>query len=291
LIFLTALAVVVAFAAYLFLIKRTEIQSVLVAYAGLSIVCLATYLAAVTWIERRLPAEFSLRNALPVCAAGFVAAVALFSLVMAILWIAGVYQPQGLNAFDSLGIGSAFLFWLAVGAQEEILYRGLLFRLFSKVVGTWGALLLSAAIFGALHGTNPGATIPGLLSTALAGVLLGAAYALTGRLWLPIGLHAGWNFAEGAVFGTLVSGNDVGGGMISGTLNGPVTLTGGRFGPEASVVAVVLLVACTAVLLWRIARLRRTEPPIWSGAPGSPAVLADANAGTENGIPQGTRPG
>ena len=270
LILLSACTVAIAFAAYLKLLGVIGNRSAFLGYAGMGIICLAAYLAAVRWIERRVPTELSPRHALPAFAAGSVAGIALFSLVIAVLLVAGVYRPQEWIGFD--GIGFAFLFWLAVAVQEEILYRGLLFRLCSRIVGTWGALLLSAVMFGASHAINPGATLVGLLSTALAGILLGAAYALTGRLWLPIGFHTGWNFAQGSVFGLSVSGNDRGSGLIAATLEGPDILTGGRFGPEASIVAVIIVLASAAFLLWRIAELRRAEPPIWSDVEGAAAT-------------------
>ena len=113
---------------------------------------------------------------------------------------------------------------------------------------------------------NPGATLTGLLNVALAGVLLGAAYAATGQLWLPIGLHLGWNFAEGPIFGTAVSGTDMGPSLIVGDLDGPAILTGGEFGPEASIVGVAVVLAAATFLLWRIVRLKCAEPPIWSDA-------------------------
>src|SRR5471030_2266301 len=81
-----------------------------------------------------------------------------------------------------------------------------------------------------------GATIGSSVAIALeAGILLGAAYALTGRLWLPIGLHLGWNFAEGSIFGMAVSGGSQKGSLITGELHGSNLLTGGVFGPEASI--------------------------------------------------------
>lgn len=230
----------------------------------LAAVSLLSYLAAVRWIERRVPTEFSLRHALRVLAAGTLAGIALLSLVMAILWVAGTYRPEGWGSLSSLGRG--FVFMLAVAVFEEILYRGLLFRLCSKVVGTWGALLLSATLFAATHAINPGATPTGLLNVALAGALLGAAYAATGRLWLPIGLHLGWNFAEGPLFGTAVSGTDIGPSLIVGDLEGPVILTGGEFGPEASIVGVAVVLAAATFLLWRIVKLKCAEPPIWRDA-------------------------
>jgi len=258
---LSFLAVLAALAAYAVLMIAIGNTSVFVGYVGLAIVNLAAYLTAVKLIERRLPLELSLHRALPALGGGLLAGAALICLLMAVLWIAGVYQPQGLNGFGGLGI--AAVFWLAVGAHEEILFRGLIFRLCSKVIGTWGALVLSAAIFGLVHLMNPGWTLAGLLSVALAGVLLGAAYAASERLWSPIGLHTAWNFTQGSVFGVQVSGNEVGSGLIAGKLIGPDILTGGPFGPEATIVAVIIVLAATAYLLWRIVRLGRGEPPIW----------------------------
>lgn len=102
-----------------------------------------------------------------------------------------------------------------------------------------------------------------------AGVLLGAAYALTGRLWLPIGLHIAWNFTEGSIFGMSVSGNTTAGfgdaGLLRGTLSGPRILTGGAFGPEASVVAVLVCFLVAVYLLYRTVKLGRIEPPAWRG--------------------------
>src|SRR5581483_7760086 len=96
-----------------------------------------------------------------------------------------------------------------------------------------------------------------------AGILLAAAYLLTRSLWLPIGLHFGWNFTEGGIFGAAVSGNGAKG-LINTSLSGPQLLSGGAFGPEASVAAVgVCLVAAVVMLVlaarrgeWRPLRLR-----------------------------------
>jgi hypothetical protein len=115
-----------------------------------------------------------------------------------------------------------------------------------------------------------------LSAVAIAGLLLGAAFALTGRLWLPIGIHIGWNFAEGSLFGTAVSGGQLGGSVIVGKLSGPDILTGGRFGPEASIVTIVVLLMATAFLGWRLARSRRAEPPIWRAGPTSSSTTGEA---------------
>jgi membrane protease YdiL (CAAX protease family) len=234
--------------------------------AVLAILCLAAYVAASKWIERRTPAELAIDRALPETGAGMVGGLGLFSLVMAILWVAGVYHPAGRGTTS--GLAGGLVFALMAGILEEILFRGLLFRLSSKLVGTWGALLLTAALFGAAHAGNRGATVSSSLAIALeAGILLGAAYAATGRLWVPIGLHVGWNFTEGSVFGMTLSGNNMASGLLRGTLNGPRILTGGEFGPEASLVAVIVCLAAALYFIRRIVKLGRAEPPVWSKTP------------------------
>jgi membrane protease YdiL (CAAX protease family) len=238
-----------------------------------AIVCLVAYAAASKWIERRIPTELATRYALPELGAGFLGGCALFSTVMALLWLAAAYHPQGWGMVEDLSSGFALA--LLAGITEEILFRGLLFRLCARLLGTWGALLLTSTLFGFSHAVNPAATLGSSLAIALeAGVLLGAAYAASGRLWLPIGLHVGWNFTESSIFGMTLSGYNVGSGFIRGSLNGPNALTGGEFGPEASVVAVVVCVAAAAGLLWRTIKQRRVQPPIWRKA----ALEGDASA-------------
>jgi membrane protease YdiL (CAAX protease family) len=92
-----------------------------------------------------------------------------------------------------------------------------------------------------------------------AGVLLALAYAATDRLWLPIGVHTGWNFTEGSVFGASVSGHAPGDALFQGSLSGPVTLTGGIFGPESSIVGVAVCLVAAAALV--PATLRRDFRP------------------------------
>jgi membrane protease YdiL (CAAX protease family) len=252
------------------------VQSPLQKYSGsvgpavLAALCLGVYVAACKWIERRSPAELAVRRAPAELAAGVLLGLALFSSVMAILWIAGVYHPAGWGSNRQLAGG--FLLAVLAGILEELLFRGLLFRLSSKILGTWGALVVTSALFGAAHAANPGATVSSSLAIPLeAGILLGAAYAATGRLWLPIGLHLGWNFTEGSLFGMTLSGNAMGSGLIRGSLNGPQILTGGEFGPEASIVAVFLCLCLAAYFIRRIIKFNRVEPPVWRRGRPAPA--------------------
>jgi membrane protease YdiL (CAAX protease family) len=233
--------------------------------AVLAALCLGVYIAACKWIERRSPTELAVRQAPAELAAGMLLGLTLFSSVMAILWLAGVYHPAGWGSYRQLASGLLLAALAAI--IEELLFRGLLFRLCSKLLGTWGALLFTSGLFGAAHAGNQEATVSSSLAIALeAGILLGAAYAATGRVWVPIGLHLGWNFTEGSVFGMTLSGNTMASGVIRGSLNGPGILTGGEFGPEASIVAVIVCLAAASYFLRRIVKLNRAEPPVWRQA-------------------------
>jgi len=235
--------------------------------AVLALLCLATYIVASRLIERRTPTELAVNRALPEGAAGIVIGFLLFAVVMAILLAVGVYHPAGWGTTSGLAKGFSFAVMAAI--TEEILFRGLLFRLSSKLVGTWGALIVTSGLFGLAHKANPGATLASSVAIALeAGVLLGAAYAATQRLWLPIGLHIGWNFTEGPLFGMTLSGNKMTEGVLRGSLSGPGIMTGGAFGPEASIVAVMVCLVAALYFLWRIVKLHRAEPAMWDKPAG-----------------------
>jgi hypothetical protein len=232
----------------------------------LALSLLATFIACAKWIERRTPSELDLHHFLPEMAIGLVIGFGLFALSMTTLWAIGVYHPAG--AGTTYGLARGLVAALVAGVLEEIVFRGLLFRLSSKILGTWGALLFTAALFGAAHAFNRGATVGSSLAIAIeAGILLGAAYAATERLWLPMGLHIGWNFTEGSIFSMSVSGNSLSGGLIQGSLSGPRILAGGQFGPEASIVG-DHLPAGFAVL----------HPPHYHLAPGSAASMEERAA-------------
>ena len=240
----------------------------------LALLVLATYVAVSRLIERRVPSELSVSRLLPETTAGLALGVLLFTSVVAILWVARVYHPAGGGTASGIAGGVAFA--VMSGVTEELLFRGLLFRLTAKLLGTWGALLFTAAIFGLAHNSNPGATVASSLAIAIeAGILLGAAYAATQRLWLPIGLHMGWNFAEGSIFSMTVSGNGMSSGLVHGSLSGPRLLTGGQFGPEASVVAVMVCLVAALYFIRRIVTAHKAALPAWSkGCLIVPAVRA-----------------
>jgi hypothetical protein len=235
----------------------------------------AVYVALTRWIEKRTATELALRPAPRELALGVVVGAAAFSLAIGALAVGGLYAVRGGSGLGATG--TAFGVGVVSGVGEEILFRGILFRRLSAVVGTYGALGGSSLLFGASHLANQGATVWGALAIAVeAGLMLGLAYVVTGRLWLPIGIHAAWNYVQGGVFGVAVSGNDVGGSALTSTpVAGRDALTGGGFGVEASPAAVVVCLAVSAVL-WALARRRGlVVPPAWrrpaDGPAGGPA--------------------
>ena len=224
------------------------------ALAALTIVAatLGTYIGWTRLVERRRPAELDPR-AWPQALAGLAIGLALIAVTIGLLAGLGVYRFEGFGGWA--GVGSNFLIFLAGAVFEELLFRGMLFRTLRDLWGTWVGVAASAAVFGLLHAFNPGATVVSTVAIMLeAGVLLAVAYAASNRLWLPIGLHLGWNFAEGPIFGTAVSGHALHKTLLHGSFQGPAWLSGGGFGPEASVVAVLVCLLASAAFAVRVLR-------------------------------------
>jgi len=130
--------------------------------------------------------------------------------------------------------------YILVGWNEELLSRGYHLQTLADGLGLKWAVLTSSIIFGVLHISNPNATWIGAAGIFFAGIFLAFGYIRTKQLWLPIGLHIGWNFFEGVVFGFPVSGTQTYR-LINILVDGPELWTGGLFGPEAGLVMVPVL--------------------------------------------------
>jgi membrane protease YdiL (CAAX protease family) len=232
----------------------------LVLVAGICLV----YAAYVRGIERRAVVELAPRDGLPAFGQGFGVGAALFSTTILVLWAAGVYTVAGVNGADAMLV--PLLSSLIAAFLEELVVRGVLFRIIEESLGSWLALGITALLFGLLHAFNPGATVASTLAIALeAGVLLAAVYMYSRTLWMCIGLHCAWNFAEGGVFGASVSGGKAQG-LLVGRFHGAEILTGGKFGPEASIAAVVVCVAAGVFFVQLARRRGHILPPFWRRA-------------------------
>jgi hypothetical protein len=227
----------------------------------LTAVVLGAYWAYVRVMEKRAVTELSGRRAVPELGLGLALGALLFSATVGILGAMGVYQITGNNGW--LIMLGTIPGYVMTGVLEETVIRGIVFRILEKSLGSWIALGISALIFGALHLLNPGATVLNAAAISIeGGVLLAAAFMLTRRLWLCIGIHIAWNFTQGGVFSVAVSGGQSKG-MFQSRMIGPDWLTGGAFGAEASVVALGVCAAAGILLIALAIRKGNVVLPFW----------------------------
>jgi membrane protease YdiL (CAAX protease family) len=228
--------------------------------AATAVLAVLVYAWVVRRTERREPLEVSWDGgARAATGRGLLIGLAMCGAVIANIALLGGYTVAGLGSVT--GMVGLFGFMTAIAVTEELIFRGVLFRIVEQRTGTWIALLLSGVVFGLVHLPNPNATAWGAIAIAIeAGFMLAAAYAATRTLWLPIGLHFGWNFALAGIFAGEVSGNEATDGLLDATLSGPTLLAGGAFGPEASGFAVAAGALLTIVFLRLAHRRGRIVP-------------------------------
>jgi membrane protease YdiL (CAAX protease family) len=231
------------------------------------------------WLDRRSVVSLGLkfnRRAILDLFTGFLIGLAVMGLVFGIAWAANWLTFEGFAwQSDSAGrvLKETLLILLAFvlgGWGEELLIRGYYLQTLESGSNTLWAVLLTSAVFGILHLDNNAASWSSALGTSMLGGLLAYGYVKTRQLWLPIGLHIGWNFCQGAVFGFPVSGIDIYH-LMSSVIVGPKLWTGGVFGPEAGLVVIpgILL----GLLLVRIhTRLRSSEKGDHESTIGNPAT-------------------
>lgn len=185
---------------------------------------------------------------------------AIFLVELGLGWVVvtGSFETGG-SPFWIAILGPIVLF-VSVGVYEELLFRGYQIKNLSEglggLIGARGAILaawlLTSVMFSLVHIPNPNSTLVSTTNIALAGLMLGAGYVLSGSLAIPIGLHITWNFFQAGVFGFPVSGLDsIRTSFISIEQGGPKTWTGGAFGPEAGLLTVfATLLGIALISLW-----------------------------------------
>ena len=216
---------------------------------------LGLYALFVKLMEGHWPTDLSLRRLIPHTLLGLLVGFIFMILVISTI-VASGYASINWTDFSWDKQFSVFMMFLAVAVGEEMICRGVIFRWIDERWNTWVALLVSAVFFGWMHISNDNATWWSSLAIAIeAGLLLAAAYKWSGSLWLPIGIHWAWNYTQGNIFGLAVSGTQAGPTILTTTVNGPDIVTGGAFGPEASIVAVLFGTLYTIIFMWN--RYRR----------------------------------
>ena len=234
--------------------------------AGTILIYLAYYLY-VRWIEKRPLAELSLPGWLAELGAGAGIGFILISAQILLLTIFGVYKVEGIGF--SMGIIEILGLSVIAGFIEELIMRGILFRILEEGLGSWVAIVISALVFGFAHISNEGATVMSSVAISIeAGLMLALAYMYTRRLWLVIGIHIFWNFALGGVYGLTVSGVAARG-WLHGQLVGPDWVTGGVFGLEGGISAIAACVILSLFFLRRLLLANQFVPVPWSKRQGS----------------------
>jgi hypothetical protein len=239
-----------------------------------------------TWVCTRLRKEplasvgFAMdRRWLKQAACGIAIGAASMLVIAGMIWAAGGVRLE-LNPARSLGaLGYGFYMFAFVALFEETLFRGFIFQRLVDGTGIWIAQIAMAVLFAVGHWGNPGmqgsTEVWATLDIALGSILFGLAWLRTRSLALPVGLHLGWNWMQGHVLGFGVSGIDQPGWFHPVFQGRAEWLTGGNFGPESSVCAVVVDVL-TIALLWK-----------WKGSITPPAIVPVAEC--EIPDPQGLR--
>ncbi len=224
----------------------------------------------VRFVDRRpwATAGFNLGRLPAQLGGGFALGAAMLTVGVGTLALLGMYHVT--TVVPSVLVLVPLGLYLCIAVFEETYFRGYIFQ---TLEGRWGsgiALGVTSLVFGLAHLANPtpGATrlqhLVGPLQLCLeAGLPMGAAYLLTQRWWLPIGMHWAWDYFEGPIFGCPDSGTHDPHTLLHAVLSGPSFVTGGPFGPEAGVVFLAVGTLTGVLLLWAAVRWGQ-----WRAMPG-----------------------
>jgi membrane protease YdiL (CAAX protease family) len=246
----------------------------ILAFAIITPIVYFAYTLYVRWIEKREVVELGFSDAWQELGLGALVGFGLLTMIMVLLWILGLYRVTGIE-FNLLTLLGTLLGAFVSAIVQELIFRAAIYRITEEWLGIWWALGISAAIFGLIHLSSDGATLFSALAVALqAGVILAAAYALTHRLWMALGLHMAWDFANDGIFGVGVAGQSGQSikGLLQASLSGPPSLTGGALGVEASIISLVIVLLAGFLILRKVYQqsgfiTRRTKPEVLNTNP------------------------
>lgn len=229
---------------------------------------LLVYVSYARFVEHRPIRELALPGMACELSIGLLLGFGLYSLCVAIAMALGLYRIEGLDSWANLFPSGAAL---SVPVFEELVFRGLVFRILEEKLGSWLALAGSSLVFGLVHLSNQDESLIGIASIALVfGPLLAAPMMITRRLWMGIGLHMAWNYTMGKVFSGAVSGAVTERGLFKTTFEGPPLLTGGSVGMEGSLIAIGVAGVASGLMLIVAARRGNIVPPSWKRSAAQP---------------------
>lgn len=227
-----------------------------------SVLALTGYILFFKYYEKRKVTELAANGLAKNLLIGILIGVVLQSLTILVIYATGSFNIVAVNPVSFIIIPLTVAFTAAI--LEEILIRGILFRVLEEKLGSYIALALSAIIFGALHLSNPGATLVSALCVSIeAGILLGAAFIYSRNLWFPIAIHFAWNFMQSGIFGAITSGNEKSESLLVTKIEGSVWITGGEFGPEGSFQAIIFCSIASVLLVFLCHKENKIVKPYW----------------------------
>jgi membrane protease YdiL (CAAX protease family) len=212
-----------------------------------SIVLVLSYYYFFGIVEKRKITELNLRRLPPAFLLGSTIGFGIISLVIGILYLMGNYTVESTNSMEDLL--QPFLLFLVMGVFEEILFRGIVFRIIEDLWGIKSALLISSIIFGFIHFSNSGFNyFSGIAIFLHLGLLTAIVFSIYRNIWYAVFLHVSWNMAF-AFYGLSVSGADDIPSYLNGNLSGPTIISGGTFGPENSIITIIVSL-CVFIFLY-----------------------------------------
>lgn len=212
-----------------------------------SILVIGSYWLFYSKFDKRAITELSLSGLWKKLFFGILIGSGMQCLTILVMWLYGGFKVIAVNSVLTLIIPFTVAFTVSI--IEEILLRGIVFRITEEKWGSTIALIISGVIFGGLHLINPHVTLVSILCITVVGVLLGAAYMYYRNLWLPIAIHFAWNFTQNGIFGAITSGNEKTASLLTTQITGPELLTGGQFGPEGSIQALLVCLIAAAIVI------------------------------------------
>lgn len=235
---------------------RNLLKGLLVSAAAIS-----SYIIFFKKYEKRSIIEFASKGLAKNLLIGALVGFILQSLTILVIYLNGSYSIVNINPVSFILIPFALMFTVAI--IEEILVRGIIFRIMEEKLGSYISLAVSSLIFGALHLANPHSSFLSGLCITTAGFLLGAAFIYKRNLWFPIALHFAWNFTQSGIFGAITSGNEKTNSLLTAKIQGSELITGGAFGPEGSIQATVICFIATCIFLLLSHKENKIIKPYW----------------------------
>ncbi|KFF07297.1 CPBP family intramembrane glutamic endopeptidase [Flavobacterium reichenbachii] len=226
-----------------------------------STACIFSYILFFKKYDKRTVTEFAVKGLFKNLFIGISIGFVLQSLTILIMYLNGNYSVVNINPISFILIPFALMFTVAI--IEEILVRGIIFRIMEEKLGSYIALTISSVLFGVFHLINPHSTLISSICITTAGFLFGVIFIYSRNLWMPIALHFAWNFTQSGIFGAITSGNEKTNSLLEAKIQGPELITGGAFGPEGSIQAIVLCALATIVLLVLIHKENKIIKPYW----------------------------